>query len=92
MSRGFPEKINSMTKEEIDESVKRVKESKSKYNKKYYETNREEISKKRKEKYKENREAILKRNIKWLENNRDQWNEYMRKWRLKQKLDKNKKV
>lgn len=41
MSRGFPEKINSMTKEEIEDSVERVKNSKSKYNKKYYKEHKE---------------------------------------------------
>ena len=41
MSRGFPEKINSMTKEEIEATVKRVKDSKSKYNKKYYKEHKE---------------------------------------------------
>ena len=58
------------------------------YNAKYWAEHKEEISAKRKEYYKEHKEEIDKRNRVWLDANREHWNEYMRKRRAKQKLDK----
>lgn len=81
-----------MTKEEIDESVKRVKESRRKYNKKYWEEHKKKISEKRKEDYTENKDKINLRNKQWLRDNRDKWNAYQRAYRAKLKLDRQKKV
>lgn len=92
MSRGFPEKINSMSKEEINASIERTRESKRKYNKKYWERHKKEISDKRKEDYAENKDKISLRNKQWLRDNRDKWNAYQRAYRAKLKLDRQKKV
>ena len=121
MSRGFPEKINSMSKEEIELSIKRDKDTKKKYNTKHYKENKDyykkyyeehkgekimsnskeynakyyqehkkEISEKRKSKYKNDEEyqkKCIERANKWVKENREKWTEYMRAYRVKQKLD-----
>ena len=98
---GVIEKINNGAT--VEELTKGAKESKKKYQKKYYADNKEywakyyaehkkTISDRRKKKYKENRDKILKRNTKWFKDNKEWWNAYQREYRKKQRLAKSKQV
>ena len=66
--------------------------SRSEYNAKYWASHKEEISEKRKKRYKEHKEIVDATNRKWLDKNRDRWNTYMRDYRAKKRLERDKKV
>lgn len=67
------------------------KEKKKEYNASYWEANKKRISEKRKADYMKNRDKITERNKKWKKDNREQWNAYLREYRTKRKVDKQKK-
>lgn len=77
-----------MAKEDQKETLKKAK--RVDYNKKYWREHKEQISAQRKKHYAENKETIIARNVQWKKDNREHWNAYLREWRRKKKLDKNK--
>lgn len=76
----------------LDRKLAEDRKKRSEYNARYWAEHKEQISAHRKEVYKRDRDKINERNKRWLKNNREQWNAYLREYRRKKKLDKEKQV